>query len=164
MSLRFVKSAVLSSEDGIDFGKETPIESEEAKRARFEAERSSGKSLYEQLEDQKAKKQAEYDAVTKAIFAPTKALDDEEAGFLQSLQERKQAIEERRKQEEEEALESFRKAVSNKTQEKPKMTGGISFANPNQQERKKPQSSSSSTTNTSGVAPAAPLLPVIVKG
>lgn len=45
------------------------MESEEARKARLEKERSAqGRTLWEQLEDQKAKKKEEYDAVTKQIF------------------------------------------------------------------------------------------------
>jgi hypothetical protein len=111
MSLRFVKTSVLSSEDGIDFSKETVIESEEAKIARIQAERASQKSLYEQLEEQKAKKQAEYDAVTKQIFSAPKAIDDEEYGFLQSLEDERSRKEEEKRIQQEEALEAFRSSL-----------------------------------------------------
>ena len=50
---------------------------------------ASSRPLYEQLEEQKAKKDAEYDAVTKAMFAPTKALDEEEAQHLEAIDERR---------------------------------------------------------------------------
>ncbi|RYG96864.1 hypothetical protein EON65_53770 [archaeon] len=39
MTLRFVKTSVLSSTDGIDFSNEVAVESEEAKMARITAER-----------------------------------------------------------------------------------------------------------------------------
>lgn len=45
------------------------VESEEGRKARLEKERSAqGRTLWEQLEDQKARKKEEYDAVTKQIF------------------------------------------------------------------------------------------------
>jgi hypothetical protein len=39
---------------------------------------------------QQAKKKEEYDANTKLIFAPPKALDDEEIGFLEGVQKREE--------------------------------------------------------------------------
>jgi predicted patatin/cPLA2 family phospholipase len=111
MSLRFVKTSVLSSENGLEYSKEEAIDNDETKMARIEADRASRKTLFEQLEEQKQKKQADYDAVTKQIFAPPKALDDEEFGFLDSLANRKRAEEEQRKIKEEEQLEAFRIAV-----------------------------------------------------
>jgi predicted patatin/cPLA2 family phospholipase len=113
MSLRFVKTAVLSSEDGVDFSKETTIENEETRLARLEAERASRKSLYEQLEEQKQKKQADYEAVTKQIFAPPKALDDEEFDFLQSLSNQKSRKEEEVKLKDQQELEDFRASLKN---------------------------------------------------
>jgi hypothetical protein len=68
MALHFVKTSVLSSEDGIDFGKEVQLDTEEARKARREAENASRKPLYQQLADQRAKMQEEYDANTKKIF------------------------------------------------------------------------------------------------
>ena len=111
MSLRFVKTSVLSSEDGIDFSKETEIESEEAKIARIQAEQASKKSLYEQLEEQKLKKQEEYDAVTKQIFAAPKAIDDEEYGFLEHLENERRRKEEERRLKERSELEAFRSVL-----------------------------------------------------
>lgn len=49
----------------------------------------SNRPLYEQLEDEKEKKQAQYDAVTKAMFAPTKALDEEEAEHYNEVEDKK---------------------------------------------------------------------------
>lgn len=45
------------------------MESEEARKVRLDKERAAqGRTLWEQLEEQKAKKKEEYDAVTKQIF------------------------------------------------------------------------------------------------
>lgn len=108
MSLQFVKTAVLTSTDGLDFSKEEAIESDEAKATRLAQERAANKPLYQQLAEQKDKKQQEYDAMTKMIFAPPKAIDEEEAGFLKSLYEGNEDTERRKKEEEERQLESFR--------------------------------------------------------
>ena len=111
MALHFVATSVISSEDGIGFGKEQTIESDEArnvgafcccckeklsvamsvslfflitclrniiKQTRSLAERGSAKPLYEQLNEIQLKKQEEFEANKKKIFAPPKALDDED--------------------------------------------------------------------------------------
>lgn len=78
MALHFVSTSILSSEDGIDFSKETQVESEEARKLRLEKEKSAAKPLYLQLAEQQEKQQQERDQITKMIFAPPKALDDEE--------------------------------------------------------------------------------------
>jgi hypothetical protein len=88
----------LSSEDGIDFGKEVSshrdektiwnlkyyfdlknnwcwkvaVESEEVKAAKIAAEKASAKPLYQQIAEMKERKQQEYDENTKKIFAPPK--------------------------------------------------------------------------------------------
>jgi hypothetical protein len=97
-TIRFVATQVLSSDDGVSkcavnllprypnhpnpfthsilihkrqqlSYKTEDVESEEARKARLERERGAqGRTLWEQLEDQKAKKKEEYDAVTKKIF------------------------------------------------------------------------------------------------
>ena len=95
MTLRFVKTSILSSEDGIDFGKEVSymiklfksflnilyivccyikvaVESEETKAAKIAAEKASAKPLYQQIAEMKERKQQEYDENTKKIFAPPK--------------------------------------------------------------------------------------------
>lgn len=108
MSLRFVKTAVLTSTDGLDFSKEEAIESDEAKAVRLAQERAANKPLYQQLAEQKDKKQQEYDAMTKMIFAPPKAIDEEEAGFLRTLYEEKEDTERRKKEDELRQLEEFR--------------------------------------------------------
>jgi exoribonuclease II len=79
MALHFVSTSVLSSEDGIEFQKEVQLETEEAKKAKKEAERQANQPLYLQLQAQKDKKQEEFDANTKKLFAPPKAIDEEEA-------------------------------------------------------------------------------------
>ena len=48
MSINFVKTAVLSSEDGLDFNKEEATESEAARTVRQAKEAAGNKSLYEQ--------------------------------------------------------------------------------------------------------------------
>lgn len=111
MTLRFVKTSVLSSSDGIDFSNEVAVESEETKMARVAAERAAARPLFEQLAEQRQKKQDEYDANTKLMFAPPKSLDAEDITFLQGVQDSQQAIQRRRKEEEELALEQFRAAT-----------------------------------------------------
>lgn len=110
MTLRFVKTSVLTSEDGLDFSKEEALETEEARQARLARENASNKPLYQQLAEQQAKKQEEYDANTKLMFAPPKGLDMEEYNFLESINETRERTERQRKEEETKALEEFRAA------------------------------------------------------
>ncbi len=110
MALQFVKTSVLSSENGIDFSKEEVLETEEVKKARIAAAQASQKSLYEQLSERKEQQQAEYDANTKLLFAPPKAIDEEEFSFLQTVEDLRQRQEFERRSKEEKALEDFRAA------------------------------------------------------
>lgn len=108
MTLRFVKTSVLVSEDGLDFSKETAVESEEARAARLARESAANKPLYQQLADIKQRKQDEYDANTKLLFSAPKALDEDEYYFLESLKDSQASAERLNKEEEEKALEQFR--------------------------------------------------------
>eukprot|EP00601_Ochromonadales_sp_CCMP2298_P000166 CAMPEP_0173187554 /NCGR_PEP_ID=MMETSP1141-20130122/10773_1 /TAXON_ID=483371 /ORGANISM="non described non described, Strain CCMP2298" /LENGTH=226 /DNA_ID=CAMNT_0014111403 /DNA_START=53 /DNA_END=730 /DNA_ORIENTATION=+ len=109
MTLRFVKTSILSSEDGIDFDKETAVESEEVLKARREAEASSNKPLYQQLADIQARKQEEYDANTKAMKS-SKGLDEEDIAFFEDLEATKARHRQDNKRHDDEELESFRQA------------------------------------------------------
>lgn len=68
MALHFVKTAVLTSSDGIDFGTEVLVESDETKKARQDAEAATRKPLFQQLADLRDKKQEEFDENKKKIF------------------------------------------------------------------------------------------------
>lgn len=87
MSSGFVKTAVLEpSQNGVTHAEtEVQIESEDVKRQAAREAQMSQRPLFEQLEEQKQKKQDEYDAVTKLIFAPPKALDEEDVSHFESL-------------------------------------------------------------------------------
>lgn len=68
MALLFVKTAVLSSSDGVDFGTEVAVESEDTRKARADAEAATRKPLFQQLADIRDRKQEEYDENKKKIF------------------------------------------------------------------------------------------------
>lgn len=68
MALHFVKTAVLSSENGIDFGTEVAVESDETRKAKLDAEAASRKPLFQQLADIRDRKQDEFDENRKKIF------------------------------------------------------------------------------------------------
>eukprot|EP01037_Dinobryon_pediforme_P019855 gene19855-20353_t len=112
MTLRFVKTSILTSEDGIDFGKEVAVESEEVIAAKVAAERASSKPLYQQLAEIKEKKQQEYDENTKKIFAPPKALEVEDVEFFQELDVNKAKALEARAKRDEDDLKLFRQKVA----------------------------------------------------
>ena len=69
MTVRFTKGAVLESSDGIEFNKETAVESEEQIKTRRAKELASNKPLYQQLAEREERKKEEYDANTKLIFS-----------------------------------------------------------------------------------------------
>jgi FAM192A/Fyv6, N-terminal domain len=68
MALHFVKTAVLTSADGIDFGTEVAVESDETRQAKLDAEAATRKPLFQQLADLRDKKQDEFDENRKKIF------------------------------------------------------------------------------------------------
>jgi hypothetical protein len=110
MTLRFVKTAILSSSDGIDFANEVAVESEEVFKARAAAESASRKPLYQQLADLRDQKKLEYDENTKKIFAPPKALDDDEIEFFNELESSKAKVVDEIKRQVDTELEAFRES------------------------------------------------------
>jgi len=114
MSSGFVKTAVLEGGDSC-LGNETRIESEDVKRQEFRNAQAAARPLYEQLEENREKKEAEYDAVTKAIFAPTKALDEEEAQHMNDIEDRKRTDRMLQKTQEDKELDEFKYARLSRT-------------------------------------------------
>ncbi len=109
MSIRFVKTAIVSSADGLDFNVEEKVENEELRKARLgmllihfvflthssllltnSSAKEDGlkKPLYEQLQEQKEKKDAEFEANRKLMNLPAK-LDEEDIKYLNLLEENK---------------------------------------------------------------------------
>mmetsp|Transcript_41569 Transcript_41569/g.70655 ORF Transcript_41569/g.70655 Transcript_41569/m.70655 type:complete len:178 (+) Transcript_41569:94-627(+) len=114
MSSGFVKTSVLEVA-GNFHGEETRVESEDVKRQEFRASQAANRPLYEQLEDEKEKKEAEYDAVTKMMFAPTKALDEEEAQHMNDVEDAKRTSRELLRMQESHDLDGFKLARLNRT-------------------------------------------------
>lgn len=110
MTLRFVSTSILESSDGIDFSKETAIDSEEARAVKREAEKAEAKPLYLQLAEIQARKQEEYDMNTKLMHAPPKALDEDDIAYYEGLEFTKKAALEARHDRDEAALQAFRSA------------------------------------------------------
>jgi hypothetical protein len=110
MALHFVSTSVLTSDNGIDFSNETAIETEEAKNLKLKNSGAANLPLYLQLAQQKDKKKTEYDENTKKIFAPPKALDDEDVNFFEDLNTIKSKALEERAMRENKAVEAFRDA------------------------------------------------------
>lgn len=135
MSLNFVSTSVLTSEDGIAYSTETAIPSEEAQANRLKQQSSNGKSLYEQLEERKLLKEEEYNNNTKLIFAPPRALDEEDVEFFEDLNENKNRELLMRKEKERRELELFRQAqkkdVSSSANSVEKIGNGNSYASTN---------------------------------
>lgn len=89
MAINFVSTSILTSDDGIDFSTEEVLETEEARRARLLKEEASKKPLYMRLQEQRDKKQAEQDAVTKLMNSGPSALNEEEVEFFNKIEESK---------------------------------------------------------------------------
>mmetsp|Transcript_16711 Transcript_16711/g.17468 ORF Transcript_16711/g.17468 Transcript_16711/m.17468 type:complete len:216 (+) Transcript_16711:59-706(+) len=108
MALHFVSTSILSStEEGYN---EEIKENEETIKLKKLQEKLSSRPLYEQLAEQAAKKEAEYNANTKLIFGPPKGLDEEDILFYDNLREYKEKEKEEQLLKEEKELELFRKA------------------------------------------------------
>eukprot|EP00635_Sarcinochrysidales_sp_CCMP3193_P010383 CAMPEP_0118896838 /NCGR_PEP_ID=MMETSP1166-20130328/4509_1 /TAXON_ID=1104430 /ORGANISM="Chrysoreinhardia sp, Strain CCMP3193" /LENGTH=188 /DNA_ID=CAMNT_0006835897 /DNA_START=11 /DNA_END=577 /DNA_ORIENTATION=+ len=107
MAIKFVKTEILSSRDGVSFSESQKIESEEVTEAR-RLNRDGGKSLYAQLEEQKEKQQDHYDETTKLIFAPPRGLDDEDVAFFLSEERRRKKTREQRDRDELDAFGAAR--------------------------------------------------------
>ena len=108
MAIRFVATGVLESEDGISFNVDTPLETQEEIEKRRQRETSDAKPLYQQLEEQKAKKLEEEELKRKAIFAPPKGLDEDEIEYFKEVEAQKEKIKGTRAANEEKLLENFR--------------------------------------------------------
>lgn len=81
MSLRFVKTEILSSTDGLSHG-------ESKKLVADVQSSSSSKTLFQQLEEQKDRQKEAYDAVTKQIFAPPQSLAEDDVAFYEAQAKR----------------------------------------------------------------------------
>lgn len=114
MSSGFVKTSVLEV-SGNFHGEETRVESDDVKRQEFRAAQAAQRPLFDQLEEQKDKKDAEYDAVTKMMFAPTKALDEEEAQHMNDVEDAKRTSRELLRMQESHQLDGFKLARMNRT-------------------------------------------------
>ncbi|GFH59363.1 hypothetical protein CTEN210_15839 [Chaetoceros tenuissimus] len=110
MSLNFVSTSVLSSTDGVSHDKETNLDPNSS----ASANQTYQKPLYEQLRENAEKEQEKYDEQTRAMRAAT-TLNEEDAAFIQGVEERKEEIKRNAKRKEEEELQMFRAARLEKT-------------------------------------------------
>jgi hypothetical protein len=115
MSIGFVSTSVLESKDGIDFNEEKRIESEEVLAAEKRAREAANKPLWQQLAEREEEKEAKFEAVRKAIYAPPKGLDEEEFAYLAGVEQQREEKEAQSKQWEEKELEAFASARASQT-------------------------------------------------
>ena len=80
MSIRFVSTSILESEDGVDFGKETASKALEGAGKRNQQLSGGGSSLYDQLAAQNDAKQEDFEKNGK--HAPTSTLDQDDVDFF----------------------------------------------------------------------------------
>uniref|UniRef100_A0A6V1RVK1 FAM192A/Fyv6 N-terminal domain-containing protein n=1 Tax=Heterosigma akashiwo TaxID=2829 RepID=A0A6V1RVK1_HETAK len=107
MASGFVSTAVLTSEDGVGFSKETRKETDEVKLAEKRNEHANAKPLFQQLAENQEKKQEEYDAVTKLIFSGPRKLDEEDVEHYECIEERRQEAFNKKRRLEEESVNEF---------------------------------------------------------
>ena len=96
MSLSFVKSAVLSSTDGISHNEETTIDNQETASIRANTSSGTHKPLFEQLRANKELQEAKDDEFQKSIRG-MQALDEEDVAHLDAMEEQKREVEEQRR-------------------------------------------------------------------
>ena len=100
MSIHFISTTILSSEDGVDFNKEISVK--ESTRARSDTANAPQKPLAQIIAERKAKKEDEYESTGKAMRAPAPGLDDDD-----DLDYSRRNREEKSKEEEDCAVENF---------------------------------------------------------
>ena len=91
MSLSFVKSAVLSSTDGISHNEETTIDNQETASIRANTSSGTHKPLFEQLRANKELQEAKDDEFQKSIRG-MQALDEEDVAHLDAMEEQKREV------------------------------------------------------------------------
>ncbi|CAM9413964.1 unnamed protein product [Chrysoparadoxa australica] len=106
-TIGFVSTSVLQSSDGIDFDKEERVESAEVKEAERRAREAANKPLWAQLAEREEKRQQEQDAITKAIFAPPKSLDEDESRYLNEVEDERKKKKEQQAEWEGEQVRKF---------------------------------------------------------
>uniref|UniRef100_A0A7S2X6R3 FAM192A/Fyv6 N-terminal domain-containing protein n=1 Tax=Lotharella oceanica TaxID=641309 RepID=A0A7S2X6R3_9EUKA len=123
MAFNFVAKAVIRSEDGVTFNKETKIEPKKDEGSKLKGRRKGpimpiGKSLAEQLQENAEKKDAEWKAANNP-FRPPPSMTEEEAEFLQE-REMAERMKEKAKQElAEEGASQFKAARLSKVVTRP---------------------------------------------
>ena len=85
MSINFVSTSVLESEDGIDFGKETQKDTVEIKELN-RINSNAGKSLYDQLSAQRSEKEEIYDQKGRLLRAPQAGLEEDDVEYFGELE------------------------------------------------------------------------------
>mmetsp|Transcript_26022 Transcript_26022/g.32770 ORF Transcript_26022/g.32770 Transcript_26022/m.32770 type:complete len:188 (-) Transcript_26022:844-1407(-) len=82
--MNFVKTEILSSSDGISHSESKRVESVDVI--------SRGRTLFEQLKEQKEKQQKEYETNTKLIFAPPKGLEQDDVAFIEAEAKKQKSL------------------------------------------------------------------------
>jgi hypothetical protein len=80
MSINFISTGVLTSEDGLDFQEKSKLESEEDKQLHLSTAQS--KPLAQVLAERKQAKEDEYAETAKALRAPQAGLDDDDLEYI----------------------------------------------------------------------------------
>ena len=82
MSIHFVSTSILESEDGVDFGKETASKAIAQDNRELKREGTGGSSLYDQLTAQRDAKQEDFEKNGARMRAPTSGLDQDDIDYF----------------------------------------------------------------------------------
>mmetsp|Transcript_20356 Transcript_20356/g.31426 ORF Transcript_20356/g.31426 Transcript_20356/m.31426 type:complete len:226 (-) Transcript_20356:14-691(-) len=116
MSLSFVKSAVLSSTDGVSHNEEKQIENKETKVVRGKQQQEGHRPLFAQLQANKEDEEAKREEFQRAIMRGTLALDEEDCAHLDTIQKQRRERDDAVKASVESELALFRAAKEERTQ------------------------------------------------
>ena len=106
MSINFVSTSVLESEDGLDFGKETQKDTTELKELKI-INSNAGKSLYDQLAAHRSEKEEEYEQKGRLLRAPQAGLEEDDIEYFGELEAKSLAVQTEREERDHRELNNF---------------------------------------------------------
>lgn len=117
MSIQFVSTSILESEDGVDFGKETASKASGDVDRQKEQRKNQDGSLYERLAAREDEKQQEFDKNGELLRAPTSGLDQDDVDFFNDVNMKEKSAYRDRVQEDNARVATFRKKRRDAEQE-----------------------------------------------
>ena len=109
MSIHFVSTSILESEDGVDFGKETASKAIAQDNRELKRKGTGGSSLYDQLTAQRDAKQEDFEKNGARMRAPTSGLDQDDIDYFHDREMKDRDAHRIRVKEDDEEIASFMK-------------------------------------------------------